>query len=182
MSYKKNLFHKAFSLIELLIVVVIMGVVYTLAITNFAKIDENQTVLSLQNLKKYLMNIEHENNVRLLCLDDCESCELYADGELVEGYEDTFNGFLDDSIKVYTYNFNLGTTEISKQIHFNIEGIEEDICFSYLMDKKGVGEQVLVEFKNKVYDFSTYFVKTPVYDSIEEAADAKEELIQEVFK
>ena len=60
------------------------------------------------------------------------------------------------------------------------EGVEEDVCFSYEIEKNGVGDQVLVEFKEKYYDLSTYFENTVVYDSLEEAQEIKEDLQSEV--
>ena len=62
------------------------------------------------------------------------------------------------------------------------EEVEEDVCFSYEVDKKGVGDQMLVEFKTKVYDYSSYFTKTAVYNSVEDAVNAREELIREVMQ
>jgi len=59
---------------------------------------------------------------------------------------------------------------------------QDDICFSYSIDKKGVGEQVFVEFKTKVYDFSTYLQSVGIYDSMQEAVEAKELLNQEVLR
>ena len=59
---------------------------------------------------------------------------------------------------------------------------DNDTCFSYTLNKDGVGEQIFVEFKDKVYDFSSYLGKTPVYDSVADALEAKESLIREVLR
>ncbi len=162
---------KAFSLIELLIVILIIGIVYTLSIGNFNKVKDESYKLTFQGLKEYLQDIPHEKNVEFLCLDDCSVCDIYVDGEKFN--EKDIEDFLDKSIRVYRYDFSLGMTELEK---------DNDICFSYVIDRKGVGEQVLVEFKDKVYDFSTYLSSVPVYNSIGEATDAKEKLIQEVLR
>lgn len=171
----------AFSLIELIIVVVIMGVVYTLAVTSFQTLKSEETKTSLENLKEYLQSIPHGKSVELLCLDECMSCSIFVDGEK---YSSTspFDNILDDSIKIYRYDFFLGVQEESKKVYFNSEDVEEDVCFSYGVDKKGVGDQVLVEFKDKVYDFSTYLSSVPVYSSLREAAEAKEILAQEILR
>jgi len=169
---------KAFSLIELLIVILIIGVVYTLSIGNFKKMEDESKKLTLKNLKEYLQNFPHDKSVELLCLDDCSSCDVFVDGEKTVEIDD----FLDKSIKIYRYDFYTGIQEQSRKTFFNSEGIEEDICFSYTLDKKGVGDQMIVEFKDKVYDFSTYLGSTPVYSSLEEVADVKEGLAQEVLR
>lgn len=175
-------YKKAFSLIELLLVVVIMGIVYTLSVNSFQKIGQDEESVTLGSLKKYLRTIPYEKDIRFLCLDDCQSCDVIADGKKVDELEGVFDDFLDDSVNVYNYSYNIGATKISQKIYFNIEDVEESVCFSYTMDTQGIGEQVLVEFKESVYDFSTYMTNTPRYNSLEEAIAVKEEHVEEVFR
>ncbi len=171
---------KGFSLIELLIVILIIGIVYTLAIGNFQRLQEGETKLSLQNLKTYLMKFPHEESVRLLCTDRCAKCDIYIDGELSKDVE--VESFLDESVEVYRYEYSLGAIKEPETTYFNIEDVEEEVCFSYTIDKKGVGEQVLVEFQKNVYDLSTYFTPTPKYNSLEEAVSEKDKIIEEVLR
>ena len=156
----------------------IVGVVYTLAIGNFAKLSDESSKLTLSNLKEYLHSIKHEKSVKLLCLDDCSECDIFVDG-----YKSgTIEYFLDESVRVYRYEFSYGAVEIEKEVFFNVDDIEEDVCFSYEVDKNGVGGQVLVEFKESVYDFSSYFAKTAVYSSVEDAVEAREDRVREVMQ
>ncbi len=173
---------KAFSLMELLIVVVIMGVVYNLAVGSFQKIGEVKTPLSLKNLKKYLSDFEYEEKVKFLCLDSCSRCDIFVDGKKQEELHGKFDGFLDDSVKIYRYEYGLGAIRVEPKAYFNEEDVEEDVCFSYSLNKQGIGEQVLVEFKGSVYDFSPYFSKTLKYGSLDDAVNAKEVLVQETFR
>ena len=171
MNEKANhaLAKKAFSLIELLIVILIIGVVYTLSIGSFEKVKDESKKLTLQNLKEYLQALPYEKSAEILCLDDCSECELLVDGEKFKELDD----FLDKSVKSYRYDFSYGMVELEK---------EDEICFSYSVDKKGVGQQVIVEFKDLFYDFSTYLSPVGIYSSLEEARDAKEQLTQEVLR
>ncbi|MEA1891988.1 MAG: prepilin-type N-terminal cleavage/methylation domain-containing protein [Campylobacterota bacterium] len=171
---------KAFSLIELLIVILIIGIVYTLSVGNFKKMTDESKALSLGNIKEYLQTLAYEKNAELLCLDDCSICDIMVDGERIN--ENHIEDFLDNSIRVYRYDFYNGITEQSKKVYFNSEEVEERVCFSYSVDKKGVGDQVIVEFKDKVYDFSTYLSTTPIYGSLQELSDAKENLSREVLR
>ena len=182
MSVNSNLFKKAFSLIELLIVIVIVGVVYTLAVSSFTKMGDTSTQVSLKNLKEYLQSFQHEKSVKFLCLDDCSSCDIFVDGKIQEEMKGSFDNFLDSSVKVYKHHFYEGMQESTNEVYFNSEDIEEDVCFSYTVDKKGIGEQVFVEFNKKVYDFSSYFGETPVYNSLSEVTEAKEILNAEVLR
>ena len=85
-------------------------------------------------------------------------------------------------MKRYRYDFLYGYVNIENNLFFNERDTEEDVCFSYKLDKNGVGEQVLIEYKDKFYDFSEYFSDVKIYNSLDEATQAKEKLIQEVMR
>ncbi|MEN8304246.1 MAG: hypothetical protein ABFQ64_09265 [Campylobacterota bacterium] len=134
--------------------------------------------ITLKNLKEYLQKFKYKRDIRFLCLDDCSSCDVLVDGVKTERIDD----FLDDSIRVYRYEYFSGPQEVMQDVYFNQEGVQEDVCFSYEMGRNGVGDQVLVEFKDSVYDFSTYISPTVEYASMAEALDAKQRHIEEVTR
>lgn len=161
-----------------MIVIVIMGVIYTLGVTSFPKKEDKVEHLSLLNLKEYLQSLEYEKEVRFLCLDECESCDILVDGDK----NTTVESFIDDTVHMYRYDYLLGSVEKRADVYFNTEDVQENVCFSYTVDKQGIGDQVLVEYKDKVYDFSTYLTPTKKYASLDEAIDAKSKLVEEVIK
>jgi len=160
---------KAFSLIELLIVILIIGVVYTLSIGNFKNMKNGKDKLSLKNLRSYLQTIPYKKKIEFVCMDDCLHCEVFID----EKKHKKVKSFLDNSIKSYRYDFSYGMVELEKS---------RSRCFSYTLDKEGVGDQIFVEFQNKVYDMSAYLDDTPIYSSIDEVLDIKENMAQEVLR
>jgi len=162
-----------------MIVIVIIGVVYTLVITKLQSVGEGKITPHLSNLKEYLISLNKENqSVRLLCLDDCSSCSVYVDGVKTQDIE----SFFDDSIETYRYDFLQGAIRVKDPIFFNEEDVQESVCFSFGIDKNLVADQVIVVYKDKAYDYSSYFNKTPVYDYLEEAIDAKQDLAQKVMQ
>ncbi len=170
---------KGFSLIELMIVIVIIGVVYTLAITKLKTVGEEKVKPSLANLKEYLLSVDKEaEETRFLCLDDCSECSVYTDGKKVQ----SMKSFFDSSIETYTYNFLQGTNEVKDALFFNKEGNEENVCFSLNVTKDGIADQYLVVYKDKTYDYTLAFEKTKVYDFLEEAVEAKQKMAQEVMQ
>lgn len=171
---------RAFSLLELMIVVVIIGVVYTLSVNSFSRINDESVKVTLGTLKEYMQNIPHEKSVKFLCLNNCKACSLYVDGIKDESLSGVFDELIDETIEVYTYDFSYGTQLKSKDIYFNEEDVDEEICFSYEVDKKGVGEQVFVKFQESVYDFSTYFTKVPKFATLSEAVEAREIFVREL--
>jgi hypothetical protein len=163
-----------------MIVIVIIGVVYTLAIVQIKGAEEQKFAPSFKNLKEYLLSFIHDDakSARLLCLDECEECSVYVDGEKVHSFE----SFFDESVQVYRYDFFEGMRVVQKGIFFNEENVQQDLCFSFRVDKKGVAEQLFVLHNEKVYDYTPYFTKTQVYDSLEAVVQVKEELFQKVMK
>ena len=175
------MYKKAFSLIELLIVVMIVGIVYTLAISGFENLKQGKTKPSLLNLKTYLSKVQYKNEVKLLCLDECESCIVLVDGESNQELSEGFDSFLDDSVRTYFFNVNTGLQTKADSVFFNHEGISENICFSFSVDKKGVSDQVIVEYKDNVYDFTSHLNPTKKYTSTQELIDEKQNIINEVL-
>jgi len=159
-----------------MIVIVIMGVIYTLSINSFKHVGEESSSVSLSTLKEYLVGLKAKKSAKILCLDDCSSCDILVDGEKKAVLDD----FLDESVALYRYEYLTGVREIMKEVYFNADDVQENVCFSYSVDYKGVGDQVLVEFKGKIYDFTNYFETTKKYESMEEAIEYKERLIEEV--
>ncbi|MDQ7042111.1 MAG: prepilin-type N-terminal cleavage/methylation domain-containing protein [Sulfurimonas sp.] len=172
---------KAFSLIELMIVIVIIGVVYTLAVSKLQNVGESKVAPSLANLKEYLLGFMEEDvrEVRLLCLDSCESCSVYSDGVKQKG---EVKAFFDESIEVYRYDFNQGPVRQNEGVFFDEEGREENVCFSFTMHKNLISDQIIVVYKEKTYDYTSYFEPTKVYAHLEELVDFKERLVQEVAR
>ena len=173
---------KAFSLIELLIVVIIIGVVYTLAITNFQKVGDQSQNITLQTLKKYLQTFPCKKDATFLCLNDCSSCEIVVDNKKIDELNGVFDNFLDQSIEVYRYDFSSGLQERDKKIYFNEEDIEERVCFSYTVDKQGIGDQIIIKFKNNVYDYSSNAQIAPRYKTLDQVIVEKEKLVTEVLR
>jgi prepilin-type N-terminal cleavage/methylation domain-containing protein len=173
---------EAFSLIELLIVVLIVGVVYTLAISNFENVKEGRTKPTLLNLKQKLDAMDSSNQAKLICLDDCKNCTLWIDGKKDANASKEFEDFLDEQVKMYRYDTNFGLMSLQEKVFFNEEGQDEQICFSLSVDKNGVSEQVIVEYKDRFYDFTPYFKPPQVYMSSSELTQIKEHLTQEVLR
>ncbi len=172
----------AFSLMELLIVVLIVGVVYTLALSNFQNIKKGKIKPTLLTLERNLGDIKHDKEVKLICIDNCDSCFVQVDGVLDKNASKLFEGFIDSSVKVYHFDPNTGFNEIQQAVYFNKENVSQDICFSLAVDKQRISDQVVVEYKDKVYDFTTYFEPTKVYASTSEMMDAKQKIINEVIQ
>ncbi len=161
-----------------MIVIVIIGVVYTLAVGKLQKVSEKKMEPSFLNLKEYLLTFlkDDAQNARLVCLDDCSECTVYVDDEKVQSSK----SFFDSSVEVYHYEFLQGMVKEKEDVFFNEENVQENLCFSFNINKSGISDQVIVAYKEKAYDYTTFFETTGVYDSIEDIAELKDEINQEV--
>ena len=169
---------RAFTLLELIVVVMIMGIVYIFAIGSLEKIrQKNEHLLpTLGNLKSFLLAKNFEKEARFVCFDDCTACTLLLDGEKSRN----ISNFFDSSPLIYRYDPTLGVQQTDPDPFFDENGVEKEVCFSYRVYKDGIGDQLFVEYHRKVYDFSDYFEDARLYDSIEDLANKKEELLQKV--
>jgi len=164
-----------------MIVIVIIGVIYTLAVSKLQNVGAEKLTPSLLNLKAYLLTYIKEDvrEVKMLCLDSCQTCSVYVDGIK---QEEPIEPFFDASVEVYRYDFNQGAVRKKDTVFFNEEGRQEDVCFSFNMNKNSISDQVIVVYKEKAYDYTTYFNSTKVYAHLEELLEAKESLVQEVAR
>lgn len=169
---------RAFTLLELIIVVLIIGVVYTLAIVNFSDKKTAVDSLSLSNLQAYMKSLGYEKSARFICLDDCSRCDMIVDGKNTEHYDN----FLDKSLKTYRFDPRGDLVTAQNDPYFNSNGVSENVCFSFTVDKDKTGDQILILFKNRVYDFSDSINGTKIYNSLAEAKQIKDQLMQEVKK
>ena len=116
--------------------------------------------------------------MKFICLDDCSRCDIVVDGKNTEHYDN----FLDKSVKTYRFDALGDPVVAQNDAYFSSNGVSESVCFSYEVDKDKIGDQILILFKNKVYDFSDSINGTKIYSSLSEAKEIKNQLTQEVKK
>jgi hypothetical protein len=147
-----------------MIVIVIVGVIYTLAVTNLKAPKPEDIKPSLLRLKPYLLSFSRNHqSVRILCNQKCDTCTLYSAGKKIQEIE----SFFTSDVTFYRYDFFQGLLELQRES-----------CFDFSVDANGVADQVvIIDSDNKVYDYTPYFQGTQEYDSVEAFVDAKERLI-----
>lgn len=172
----------AFSLIELLIVVVIVGVVYTLALPNFDLLKRYEAKeLSLENLRDFLQNMPHEETLSLFCIDACHECFVVRDGERVKEQDALFKDFVDESVAFYTYDSLQGMQK--KELGFySMDAYKmQELCFAYTINDALQGSELYIAYRGKVYDYTSLFAPK-TYASLQEAFEAKKDFEREVLE
>ncbi len=150
-----------------MIVIVIIGVVYALVVSKIETPQQNKKLSSFVELREYLQNFRSQSGdvVAMVCKKECQSCDITKNGAKIK----SIKPFFDETVKRFTYDYFKG-----------IRGVDDGKCFAFSIDGDGVSDQLIVEYKDKAYDFTKYFSKMREYNSTDELMDAKANLIQVV--
>jgi len=161
---------KAFTLFELILVVVIIGIVYTLFIQNIDKLQRTQK-LGLSELVKHMKTFQDKNEIHLVCTEECAKCEIYIDNNATEKYLELFKS------EVISYYINKdGQLEEKKYASmYDERGEEIEVCLRLTLFKNGSFSESILKQNEKVYYFPSYFGKMQEFDSM----DGLEEYFQE---
>ncbi len=170
----------AFTLIELLLVVVIIGVVYSLVIGSMRHINNKESHLDFQSLPAFVKTLYQRNHVAFTCVDNCRSCALYVDGKKVKDV----TPFMRDerTLRFWHFDANQGTQELLFTPIFDEDDREFDVCFNYEIFKDGSSTEMIVETKKESYDYRGTEHPVMVYDSLSELEAARQDELQEVLQ
>ena len=171
---------KAFTLIELLIVVVIIGTIYGLVISSMKKINNKEATLDFETLPVYLQSVQNLNKVSFICLDNCRSCALYEDDIFVKSIDSFMTKGLD--LRFWHYDLNDGMREIVFTSLFDEDEREHDVCFRYEIFDDGSRSEMVIETKKYTYDYRGPLHSVDRYSSLQAVEESRQNEIQEVLK
>ncbi len=137
---------QAFTLFELIIVIILVGIIYYLAISNFNPQTQKEDTITLTNLKQTLSSIEFEDTISLKCIDNEEvECFISIDNEVPE---EKFTGLFKRCPEVYEYSKEQKLLEFPVVKLENLEQL--DICFEYTLYKNGNSSQMFIDTGDEV--------------------------------
>jgi prepilin-type N-terminal cleavage/methylation domain-containing protein len=169
----------SFTLIELILVVVIMGVVYILStsMVNLKSFTQKST-LTFFNLHDFLKEYSYENEIALKCTLE-NGCFIFSDNSLVENIE---NSLFNKSIDVYTYDKTLDKKEFNS---IELEDMEYyDIVFEYTIDKYNKSKDMIIEADEKVYIFNSFnnqVIRLEYLSDVNDYFDKRVEGVRDAF-
>ncbi len=167
---------KAFTLFEIIIVIILISVIYTFTINSFTngqkRLNNNITLL---NLKKYLLSLEFENNVRIECIEDDLSCFVFVDNIL---QKETIKDLFIEIPNIYNYHRDMD------KMYFKDLDLEQlqsyNIVFKYACKKNGKCDELIVEDTNIVYLFNNINKAPDTVNYLSDVGDYFYDKIQEV--
>ncbi len=162
-------FKKGFTLFELMLVIVIVGVVYSLMIQNFAFSKEESEGISLENLPEYLRKnfSSSKEKITFRCMDECSICSVFVGSQETNQTEGFFEKYTDPS--VYTLiDDTLKRVEFADYVK-DYKHIR--VCFEYHLYANGSSDKLVVKYKDSVYMYDNFFEKTKKFRSLLDAQD-----------
>lgn len=158
---------RGFTLFELMIVIVIIGVVYGLLVRNFTINQPDKEVLTLKNLPAFMREKfkNEDKKVELLCMDDCSICKFIVDSSESNQSVELFEQY--SSPEVYTLvNENL------KKIEFG--DIFEDyktqkVCFKYTLYPNKSSDRFVLVYKDNIFMYDNFYEKTKEFQTLIDA-------------
>ncbi len=159
--YSRKAHHHAFSLLELLIVIVIISLSYMLVFGSMQKTQNKPKAMGIENLKSTLseQGLLHTDS-ELFCLDKCQKCYLYQNGETTE-----YEGDLAlKEIAVY----RMGEDEKLEKVDFGRYN-DHTVCLRFRLHHNGSSSQMVIRDRTGTYYLPALFGETIKAASLEEA-------------
>ncbi len=178
MKYKLS----AFTLIEMLIVLILIGVIYTLILNRYKPKKEELYLQSKIPFRSVLLPFWNHSHVILLCGDKCKKCNIYDDGgKIIKRIKKSL--FKQNDIpKFYVFNDN-GEINRKEFLHIRPKKSEEKICFRFDLYPNKSSSELILEYQNgKVLYLSPYFNDTLSFSSLEGVQNYFENLKTETVR
>ena len=153
----------AFSLLELMIVIIIISLVYALTFSSMQKQEKTPKSLNAGNIKSTLQEQGYtRSNIEFFCVDKCSKCFIYNDGD-TKRYEGKLS--LGD-LKAY-YMGNNGKLE---KVEFG-RYQDHPVCLRFKMYRNGSSTQIVLEDKSGIYYLPSLFGEVAKTNNLEEAEE-----------
>lgn len=169
----------AFSLIELLIVVVIIVLIYALSVTFLNRDTQQIESLTLQSMPEYLMKFHQPNSaVTMRCMNYCKDCLVYVDENLTEEIQN--QTLIDDKCRAYRFDNRYGTINHTFTPYFDSDNLEKEVCFEFTIYPNGTNSEFIIECGETIISYDGYFQKPKRFFSLSDVVEYKRKQIAKV--
>ncbi|MGE4473260.1 MAG: Tfp pilus assembly protein FimT/FimU [Sulfuricurvum sp.] len=162
---------RGMSLFELLIVMTIVGIVYSIGIFSIKAEKVTSSNISLNGIKKALLALDYNGKLRLLCDNECESCRIYT-GETQSS--SILKLPAHQSIQRYGFN-RFGDLEPLEAVVSDEKDKMVQGCFEYTLYPDGTSTFLLLR------SGGTFYLYTPLGGDEPFVTQSEERLKEELF-
>ena len=160
---------RAFTLIELMIVIIIIGLVYAIALSNLKKSGTKEQI-NFEDLRSALSKYQksHQYLKYTIYGDECQNASLLIEGKQQSDIKILFKK--DKNMEVLT-NDRYGDIIKKEYEKKMMDKKEQRVCLEYELYPNGSGSSYIVKYQEKYYVFHPFFEKTKIFDDQEEAVE-----------
>jgi prepilin-type N-terminal cleavage/methylation domain-containing protein len=157
---------KAFTLIELIIVIVLISTSYFLVFSNSFSVKKDEKILDLFNLKEYLLNnFEFEKELSFLCIEDDFSCYIKTDAILNKDFKVT--NFFKTKPNIYRYNSDEEKVEFEE---LRVNNTNHNVIFELKINSDYKTNEFIADtLDSGIFVFNSIFTKPKIYKSLNES-------------
>jgi len=179
-TIKKYSTRSAFTLMEMLIVVILMGVIYSLMLNYLKPKKEKISLLLSSPFRALLLPYWHYSHVILLCEHKCEKCMILDSNGSILARDISYPLKDFRGSRVYRLSYDGKLDEVTFVQPFPSE---ERVCFRYdLYPNKSSSELFLENEDGTVLYLPPYFNDTKKFASLNQAESYFEDLKLELTK
>jgi prepilin-type N-terminal cleavage/methylation domain-containing protein len=159
------------TLFELLIVMTIVGIVYSIGIFTLKKENITAPVLTISTLKTTLLSLGQSSEIRLICDTSCQECRVLSnDGKVLTV------AHLQSEETVSRYGFSrYGELQEWGKSVANINGNLTQECFEFSLHPDGTVTPLILKNNN------TFYAYTPLGDDKPYITKSEEDLRKFIF-
>jgi len=153
---------RGFSLFELMLVVILIGLIYSLVL---GKINKKKVINinKLENLKSVLSSSKNSEKIQLIVYDNCKKIHLL-------GLDKKLN--IDISLFKDLTTYKLDTSNNLKKVEFTPILVDKkiyDVCFNFTIYENESSSNYIVKQNNKFIVFNSYFKDSYITDNEDDA-------------
>jgi len=155
---------KAFTLFELIISIILVGIVYLFVFNNLNLSKPTSTKFKLVELKEKLLEYDFEKSINIKCSEE-KGCFLFIDGKLHKQNIKLF----DTTPVVYRYSTTKEIVEFPTLKLNNIDSYR--IVFDYRCNRYKKCDEYIVELEDSIYIFKNLAPKAKKFNSWSDVDD-----------
>ncbi len=155
--------HKAFSLLELIVVVLIVSLIGFLVFSSAVKQQQKKEILDPTTLPSTLRDtFKGQGDVELFCINKCKECYVIHNGNIAP-----YDGGIDfgEALESYTLDSDNHLVKLDELGRIK----DKKVCLRYHLYANGSTTQMVMVNKQGIYFLPSYFGKAVKVADMEEA-------------
>ncbi len=161
----KSALKSSFTLVELLIVILIVSLVYTIFVQKISSKEYRLKKGGIQNIRALLRQYEFNESAKMVCIGKCMECSIYVDGKRRKDIE-----FFTKPVTVYDFDIH-GILTQKEFVPIFKKDEPKEVCFAYTLYPNGSASSFIVQEGNKYYVLYAYAKPVKVVDSLDKASE-----------